>query len=1224
MLLDPRKLREVLEAAAGPLVALGALIGAVTAGVKWLTPVLEAYTDRAVAAPLAISVSLFAACACLWAAYRALAKRSRLLRLERFDLRVRKRDELLGRDEEIANLKGLIDGSSLLLVDGESGCGKSSLVAFGLIPALREDPSACPMLVSYYPGDWDVGLAQRIFEAAWSGLSAEERAKVGFGDRPAIGTVGAETVRTILERIGTTLGRMPILILDQFDDYQLATREHFLGRRKDWIKPSDLVRRNRTWATIRDLLHTEKARLLVVTRSDASAGLHSIRFTDQADGLTVGRLKAEWLVQWLGQVTADDGKGEVIANPDFGWTDLKKQLERDLTPHGTSSGVVLPQQVRIVFLGLRKLRSLTPSEYRRAVAGAGVEALYIRDAIASAALESGLTVADVRSLLSAFLERVQANGVKTKVLSLADMAPMIPDTGRLQKALNRLERDEVVREKPASGDEGRRWQLDHDYIAPAVVAESRAADKLSLLLQDGGDAWRMAGNNIRQRYRSLLPLSVQIKLAWMRLRSRGEFVYRPYRLYAALSTLRVLPVVLLLAGAGWLWREETLRAAAMQIVDYLNEGFQGADAAIALWRASPAVRIRVVDRLLDSPGRLRNAGTDWVIAFTSIEPHAAQDLMIRLITRLDRPNVDATMQRLLIAALGRVGARLDAVEAAKAVTDLRARLDRPNVDAATQRSLIDALGRVGAGLDAAEAAKTATDLIARLERPNVDFFKQQLIDALGRVGARLDAAEAAKAVTDLIARLDRPNVDADLTRRLLIDALGLVGARLDAAEAAKAATDLRARLDRPNVDAPTRRVLVAALGHVGARLDAAEAAKAVTDLIGLDRPNVIADLTQRLLIDALGRVGARLDAAEAAKGMTDLIARLDRPIEDVDTLIAALGRVGARLDAAETAKVVTDLRARLDRPNVYADTQRLLIVALGRVGAGLDAAEAAKAVTDLIARLDRPNVDAYSRGLLIDALGLVGAGLDAAEAAKAATDLRARLDRPDVDVDTQRFLIAALGRVGARLDAAEAAKAATDLRARLDRPNVNAFTRVSLIDALGRVGARLDAAEAAKTATDLIAQLDRPNVDATTQRSLIDALDRPNVTAGLTRVSLIDALGRVGARLDAAEAAKAATDLIARLDRPNVDATTQRSLIDAVASIAVVPSPHPTDEQISSIRIALGSVAWPLRDPSESPAWSRLETISGKKFDRDVERLLLWANYCCKLSPCAARPTFAQ
>jgi hypothetical protein len=390
MLFDPKKLRELFDLAVGPLVAIGTLVAAVTAGVKWLTPVLANYMDPAFAEPLAILAPLLAACACLWAAYRALVKKSRLLRLERFDLRVRKPEDLLGRDKDVANLKALIDDVSLLLVDGESGSGKSSLVAFGLIPKLNEDSSSVTIFVSDYAGDWDTGLATRVFEAAWSTLSAEDQTKVGFTERPAIGTVNADTVRVILAGIGTRLGRMPILILDQFDDYQLAAREQFLGRRRDWIKPTDLARRNRTWAVIRDLLRNGKARILIVTRSDASAGLHSIRLTDQPGSFTVTRLKVEWLVQWLGQVTADDGRGEVIANPDAGWTDLKKQLARDIAPHGTSGKGVLPQQVRIVFLGLCKLASLTLADYRRAASGAGVEALYIRDAIISAASQSGL------------------------------------------------------------------------------------------------------------------------------------------------------------------------------------------------------------------------------------------------------------------------------------------------------------------------------------------------------------------------------------------------------------------------------------------------------------------------------------------------------------------------------------------------------------------------------------------------------------------------------------------------------------------------------------------------------------------------------------------------------------------------------------------------------------------------------------------------------------------
>jgi hypothetical protein len=487
--------------------------------------------------------------------------------------------------------------------------------------------------------------------------------------------VNADIVTGILEGIGKCLGRMSIVILDQFDDYQLAAREQFIGRRKDWIKPRELTQRNRTWALIHDLLREETARLLVVTRSDASAGLHSIRLTDKADSFTVSRLKVEWLVQWFEQATADDGKGEVIANADAGWHDLKKQLERDLTPHGRLSACGS-------YLGwlTAKRRSGHGSRMR----GMGSQ--------------SSLSFA-VRSHTSRLL--------KTKVLALAELASIVGDSHKLQKALDRLKRDEVVREKSVPGDRGSRWQLDHDYIARTVVAEERAANILSLQLRDAYDAWGMAGTNIRQRYRNLLPLKMQAKLALARVQSRRGFTYRPYRVYAGLSTLRALPFVLLLVGVGWLWHQEALRGAATQIVDGLHEqSYKGGRAAVALWGASPGLRIRVVDELLDRPDRLRDAGTDWVRAFISVELAAARDLKSRLISRLDRKDLDPAAQQSLIKALGSVAERLDARDVAETTKDLVSQLDRKDLDPLTRISLFEAIGSVADRLDARDAAET--------------------------------------------------------------------------------------------------------------------------------------------------------------------------------------------------------------------------------------------------------------------------------------------------------------------------------------------------------------------------------------------------------------------------------------------------------------------------------------------------------------------------------------
>ena len=428
------------------------------------------------------------------------------------------------------------------------------------------------------------------------------------------------------------------------------------------------------------------------------------------------RLKDDWLYQWLTRITLDDGKGEVIANPEGGWTELKRQLERDLTKDQERGGI-LPQQLRIMFLGLSKLSWLTPSEYRRAATGGGVEALYIRTAIETAATSSSLTTKEVRSLLSSFVDIEQSNHVKTKVLSIFEIAPLIANRRSVRSALNTLRDEEVVREKPAPDRKGTLWQLDHDYIARAVVAESRAVNSLAVRLQDGLDAWNSAGSDIRQRVRSLLPLSVQANLIWAYF--RHEFNYGPYRLYAAISMLRALPILVSLIGAGWLWHEESNRAMAMEIADGLTVDTQkGANGAIALWKASPTVRIRVVDLLFNSPGRLRGAGTAWVRAFISIESDAAQYLGNRIVEQLDRPNVNADTQGSLTTALVSVTERLEPTDAAKIATDLCTRLGKPDIDLGIQRSLIAALEGISAKLEPADAAKTVTCLRARLDGPN--------------------------------------------------------------------------------------------------------------------------------------------------------------------------------------------------------------------------------------------------------------------------------------------------------------------------------------------------------------------------------------------------------------------------------------------------------------------------------------------------------------------------
>src|SRR5205814_961096 len=93
-------------------------------------------------------------------------------------------------------------------------------------------------------------------------------------------TVPAATAgRAVLEEASTKLGRTPLILLDQFDDYQLRHHERFLPR-KTWLKPRRLAEQNGFWRDLHELLASGKIHVVVVTRTDTAAGLTSVRFVE--------------------------------------------------------------------------------------------------------------------------------------------------------------------------------------------------------------------------------------------------------------------------------------------------------------------------------------------------------------------------------------------------------------------------------------------------------------------------------------------------------------------------------------------------------------------------------------------------------------------------------------------------------------------------------------------------------------------------------------------------------------------------------------------------------------------------------------------------------------------------------------------------------------------------------------------------------------------------------
>lgn len=596
------RLTEWLTAATGPMTALGLLAGLVPGGIMYLqTPLIKSgifneFWAMATAAILAGSAAMLL----LWGARSVLNRKSHVLRQERFDLRVRSRSDLFGRETDAEDLSMLVQNFSLVFIDGESGSGKSSLVAHGLIPLVREKTRFIPILVAEYSGDWESGLNRRVYETMWSALSEAERTRLRIADHAAPGNIDAELIARLLKDSAFLLGQRTLLIFDQFDDYQLAHRSKFLDERQTWLQPAALKTANAFWQAVDAARLADHAALVFVIRSDAASGLHSVCFAESYAARQVLRLKATWLPRLLDQVDNDDGKGPVIAHPDDGWTDLKRIVELDLNKKGT----ILPQQVRIALLGLRDLTPLTPAQYRRVGRTAGVEALYIQGAMESAAGASGADVSTIRAVLLELIERGPENTVKTVQRSDAHLSRLFASETAKTRALERLRLDEIVRLVQHEGDAAR-WQLDHDYLAIAIAAEERASTPYAIVLRDGADAWQRAGSGWYESYRALLPMRTQLMLTWatvaprLPFTTRSAFSYRPYQRYAAISLGRFAPLLFVLFGAsGWaLWTGSDSYQIQRMIESAQQVKTTSGNSSISEWADALALSGRAEDAL---------------------------------------------------------------------------------------------------------------------------------------------------------------------------------------------------------------------------------------------------------------------------------------------------------------------------------------------------------------------------------------------------------------------------------------------------------------------------------------------------------------------------------------------------------------------------------------------------------------------------------------------------
>ena len=168
-------------------------------------------------------------------------------------------------------------------MDGESGCGKSALVAAALAPTLRTAGGLLPVLIRDWGDDWIRGPLAAALDALYAALNLSERERIGWCSAPDLAAdrdVLKEELERRLAEVNGNLNRRTLLIADQFDDYQSQAREQFIDETGNWLPPQKLAERNVFWELVSRQLRQGSLHLLAVTRSDTASGLSCVRFLD--------------------------------------------------------------------------------------------------------------------------------------------------------------------------------------------------------------------------------------------------------------------------------------------------------------------------------------------------------------------------------------------------------------------------------------------------------------------------------------------------------------------------------------------------------------------------------------------------------------------------------------------------------------------------------------------------------------------------------------------------------------------------------------------------------------------------------------------------------------------------------------------------------------------------------------------------------------------------------
>jgi hypothetical protein len=204
----------------------------------------------------------------------------------------------VGREEDARSLIELLLHSHQIWLNGDSGVGKSTLVQNAILKALKEQQIDAVYL-NNWRGDWELSPAAAILG----------NLEIGSDDN-------------VLGRLqhAFSISSERVIILDQFDEFQIEHREKLITERGQILTRKQLEERNRFIHILNSASRARHIRCLFITRRDVEWGKRAVLFEDATE-MFLRRLEKNVVEGEIARVL-----DEAVERPENGWADLREKL----------------------------------------------------------------------------------------------------------------------------------------------------------------------------------------------------------------------------------------------------------------------------------------------------------------------------------------------------------------------------------------------------------------------------------------------------------------------------------------------------------------------------------------------------------------------------------------------------------------------------------------------------------------------------------------------------------------------------------------------------------------------------------------------------------------------------------------------------------------------------------------------------------------------------------